>query len=151
MRYGWCCLLAAAVVLYSADSGGDGMYIDELNKNDVGELIKALGNNDEGMRRGAAEALGKLGDPIAVDPLITVLRDEDSGVRRNAARALGKFSNKTAVKPLVNALGDESWQVRLLAVCLTVCFQILAQPYARTPRSATRGAKTNLIDESHLV
>ena len=112
MRYGWCCLLAAAVVLYSADSGGDGMHIDELNKNDVGELIKALGNNDEGMRRGAAEALGKLGDPIAVDPLITVLRDEDSGVRRNAAEALGEIGDARASEALIKALRDEYEMVR---------------------------------------
>ncbi|MDH7485547.1 MAG: HEAT repeat domain-containing protein [Anaerolineae bacterium] len=33
------------------------------------------------VRRGAAEALGMIGDARAVEPLIAALRDEDSGVR----------------------------------------------------------------------
>ena len=40
----------------------------------------------------AAEALGKIGDERAVDPLTEALKDEDSPVREEAARALERIS-----------------------------------------------------------
>ena len=43
------------------------------------------------LRREAAEALVKIGDKRAVEPLIQALKDEDSDVRGGAARALGKI------------------------------------------------------------
>jgi HEAT repeat protein len=57
-------------------------------------------------RSAAAEALAKLGDPRAVEPLIRALGDIDSDVRGSAARALAKLGDPRAVEPLVRALGD---------------------------------------------
>ena len=59
------------------------------------------------MVRSAAEALGRIGDARAVDPLIAALRDEDIYVVRSAAEALGRIGDARAVDPLIAALRDE--------------------------------------------
>ena len=68
---------------------------------ELGDLINALKDSDAGVRLKAAEALGKLADNRAVDPLIEVLRnDEDRDVRLKAAWALGEIGDARAVDPL---------------------------------------------------
>ena len=64
------------------------------------------------MRRHAAEALGKIGDPRSLDPLIHALADEDWLVRRNAAESLARFKDSRAIDPLVPLLEDENEMVR---------------------------------------
>ena len=59
------------------------------------------------VRSGAAEALGKIGDARAVEPLIQALKDRDYDVRGKAAEALGKIGDARAVEPLIQALKDE--------------------------------------------
>jgi hypothetical protein len=80
------------------------------------ELIAALQNEDSNVRRVAAEALGGLGYPRAVEPLIVALRDEDPHVRRAAAEALGNIGDARAVKFLIMALHDDNRHVRRTAV-----------------------------------
>jgi len=102
------------------------------------DLIQ-LGSSDGIVRLRAAEALGKLGDARAVEPLITALRDDHAGVRRSATRALGQIwqlpdltqlgssdgtmrskaalilgelGDARAVEPLIAALKDEHENVR---------------------------------------
>ncbi len=53
----------------------------------------------------AAEALGKLGDARAVEPLIQALRERDGGVCAAAAKALAAIGDARAVEPLVIAMG----------------------------------------------
>ena len=75
-------------------------------------LIKALGNEDEQVRYGAAESLGKSGDN-AIEPLIKALEeDEEEYVRYGAADALGNIGDKRAVEPLIKALEDKHWWTR---------------------------------------
>ena len=50
-------------------------------------LIATLNYNDDFICIRAAEALGEIGDPRAVDPLIAVLNDGRWRVRRVAAKA----------------------------------------------------------------
>ncbi len=80
-------------------------------------LLYALRGGDPDMRRSdAAQALGELGDPRALQPLITALqRDKNSLVRDWAAEALGKIGDKRAVEPLITALKDESSSVPIFA------------------------------------
>ena len=74
---------------------------------DVPRLIKALGyQKDPNVRRLAARALGKIGDPAAVEPLVTSLGDQDWSMRQTAAMALGEIGNARAVGPISAALGD---------------------------------------------
>jgi HEAT repeat protein len=81
----------------------------------VESLIKALGDEDEDVRKSAAEALGKIIDKAEdVDILIKLLEVDNSDMRRKAAEALAKIG-PPAVEPLLKALGDENRYVRELA------------------------------------
>ena len=84
----------------------------ELN-NDISGLIDLLDYNEECIiRSNAAEALGEIGDNIAVDSLINSLNDEDYIVRGSAAWALGEINDDRAVEPLIKVLGDRDSDVR---------------------------------------
>jgi HEAT repeat protein len=78
----------------------------------VEPLIRALENGDWEVRRGAAQALGKVGDVRAVEPLSGALQDEHSRLRETAAQALGEIGDARAVKPLIGALRDEDVEMR---------------------------------------
>jgi HEAT repeat protein len=74
----------------------------------VQPLAAGLLNDPDGpARKAAAEALGKIGDPRAVEPLIASLRDADESVRSAAASALGDIGDARAVEPLIVDLKDE--------------------------------------------
>ena len=82
----------------------------------VQDLITNLKNQDETVRRNAAEALGKLGQAAkdAVPALIRTLKDRNEAVRRSAAEALGKLgpAANDAVPALIKVLNDRSEEVR---------------------------------------
>jgi len=68
------------------------------------------------LRQGAAEALGKLGDARAVEPLIAALNDTATPVRQSAAEALVRLGAPQAVDPLTIALKDETASDGLFSV-----------------------------------
>lgn len=73
-------------------------------KSNVKGLIKALlYEKDVNIRCAAAEALGKIGDPQAVEPLLAALRDTDKYVQESASQALVQIGEKTVSPPLINA------------------------------------------------
>ena len=89
-------------------------------RRNIGGLIKALGyRHDKGreVAQTAAEALGKIGDPRAVEALITALKDESvsDNVRQAAGEALGKIGDARAVEPLIAILKNGSSDVRQAA------------------------------------
>ena len=57
----------------------------------VPELIRALTYEDDTLRQNAASALGKLSDPLAIEPLCRALSDPVSTVVRNAAWAIAQL------------------------------------------------------------
>jgi HEAT repeat protein len=59
---------------------------------DVTALIAALVDDDPGMRRSAAEWLGKSGDPRAVEPLLDALRDSEPSVRAMVVWSLDEIN-----------------------------------------------------------
>jgi len=63
-------------------------------------FIRMLTDDDEINRWKAAEALGRLGDVGAIEPLIDALWDDDSRVRLKAAWALGQVGDLRAVTAL---------------------------------------------------
>jgi HEAT repeat protein len=71
-----------------------------------------VGLADGELRTAAVSALGVLGDPRAVGPLVTLLGDDDRWVRNAVAKALGKIGDPRGVEPLVAALGDRDKYVR---------------------------------------
>lgn len=74
------------------------------------------------VRREAARALGRIGDPRALEPLIDSLRDghEDGQVVATAARALGELGHTEATPALVRALKDARLGVRVAAASALV-------------------------------
>ncbi len=75
----------------------------------------ATGGRTWQIRAGAANALGRIGEPKASDALLTALFDQSEPVRRDAAIALGKLKPAAAVQPLIRALDDRFFSVRYAA------------------------------------
>lgn len=68
----------------------------------VQSLIAVVQGEKTHLHRGAAEALGRIGDIRALEPLIIALKDRH--VREAAIKALGRIGDARAVKPLLAAL-----------------------------------------------
>jgi HEAT repeat protein len=66
----------------------------------VHPLIKTLREGDGNLRWGAAIALGRIKDPLAVEPLIRALADKYENVRAEAAASLAEIG-KPAIAPLI--------------------------------------------------
>ena len=63
-------------------------------------FVGMLSDDDEVSRWKAAEQLGRMEDPRAVDELISTLWDDDARVRLKAAWALGRIGDPRAYSPL---------------------------------------------------
>ncbi|MBD2041576.1 sister chromatid cohesion protein PDS5 [Microcoleus sp. FACHB-672] len=76
-------------------------------------LVEALKDSEPDIRRVAAEALGRMGEP-AVPELIAALKGDSSSVRLVAAEALGQIGPdaRLAVPALIDRLEDGDWRVR---------------------------------------
>lgn len=75
----------------------------------VGALLYCLNNKNENykIRLACADALGRIGDRYAVEPLIDVVKDEDEKsvyVKESAAFALGLIGDTNAIDPLVSIM-----------------------------------------------
>lgn len=93
--------------------------IDNLKQaHDVQGLIKLLVDPTQKRydQKRAAETLGELGNPAAVEPLIQVLQTwvADGSNKLDevgaAAQALGKLGDARAVEPLITALQTKKWE-----------------------------------------
>jgi len=93
-------------------------YSHGEDANNVNKLILELRNRSAPayVRMSAAEVLGKIKDPCAVDTLIATLNDGVSDVRQIAVWALGKIKDIRAIEPLIAALKDDDSDIRLEAV-----------------------------------
>jgi ATP-dependent DNA helicase RecQ len=77
--------------------------------NALPELILALTSNEPNVRRLAASALGKVGNPCAVSALLELLEHEDRPqVRQYALKALGTFKDGRARPVLEKIAQDEN-------------------------------------------
>ncbi len=74
----------------------------------IDELIADLDSERSVTRCQAAQILGELKNPRAVDPLIMKLGHFDNNTKIAAATALGNIGDKRAIQPLATALGRES-------------------------------------------
>jgi HEAT repeat protein len=74
----------------------------------VAPLIAVLGSGSDEARRNAAEALGGIGTPQALDELKKILADHTTPqpLRRVATSALGRSGDVAVVPQLIQALGD---------------------------------------------
>ncbi len=78
----------------------------------LAHFIRMLSDDDEANRWKAAEMLGRLEDPRAVDELISALWDDDARVRLKAAWALGRIGDTRAYAPLQRLYRMENEDVR---------------------------------------
>lgn len=91
------------------EAGARAQAIDKL-------LAYANGKPNEPSFRGAAEGLGRCGDPRAVEPLRRLARDRRPEVARAALRGLAVgFHDVAALKELRGALNDRDPEVELAA------------------------------------
>ena len=77
------------------DSGGDAVPAGNPPGHDerLAHFIAMLSEDSEVSRWKAAEALGRMGDPAAVEELIGTLWDDDARVRLKVAWALGQIGD----------------------------------------------------------
>src|SRR5690349_2291713 len=78
----------------------------------VPALIARLKDDDAGVRRAAAQSLGRLGDRRAVQPLIAILADAEAEVRRSAIEALADLEDPAAIGPIAGLLKDSDTDVK---------------------------------------
>ncbi|MGE0545432.1 MAG: HEAT repeat domain-containing protein [Kofleriaceae bacterium] len=94
--------------------------VGELSKYDVAlterHLVRALRDEDDGVRHAAARALGAGGSTAAVPLMIEWLSDADPKTRQAAAEALGDIGGAEATSALTRSLGDSDATVRARAV-----------------------------------
>ncbi len=80
-----------------------------LSKGNVKGLIRALSyRHNDHIRRAAAQALVKIGDARAVEPLIAALKDKDKDIRQLAAEGL----NRLGWQPGMDETGAWYWMIR---------------------------------------
>ncbi|MDD5394079.1 MAG: HEAT repeat domain-containing protein [Thiothrix sp.] len=79
------------------------------------KLINYLADKSENVHLSAAEALGRIGDLLAVDALANAIKDENESVRFSAIDAIGRIGDPRAFDALANAIKDENEDVRLKA------------------------------------
>jgi HEAT repeat protein len=77
-----------------------------------GLLIRALKDRSAEVRRASARILGRIGSLEAIDPLLEALRDPDEWVRAHAAEYLRKLGDQRAIPPFIVALRDSNPIVR---------------------------------------
>src|SRR5512139_2992102 len=84
----------------------------EDSRSGADEIERLLRDPDRGVRRRAALAAGRLGDPALVPALQGLLNDQEVEVHRMAAFALGLAGDRAAVDRLTAALADSDAEVR---------------------------------------
>ena len=80
-----------------------------------GELDRYLADPDPGLRRRAALAAGRVGDPASLPTLIQRMNDAEPEVRQMAAFAMGLIGDKQAVERLLASLLDPEAVVKARA------------------------------------
>jgi cyclophilin family peptidyl-prolyl cis-trans isomerase/HEAT repeat protein len=88
------------------------LEMEDTRSTGHGELERLLHHREPGIRRRAALAAGRIGDPALVPALVALMNDQEPEVRQMAAFALGLAGDRTAVDRLIAALTDSVPLVR---------------------------------------
>ena len=100
-------------------------------------LIQMLRDVVPSVRAAAAEALGKLGDPQAVNSLVALLRDNDPQVRTIASRSLEKLGWR-----------PDTDSQRVLQILATGNQQQIVAPGGRSHRAAAGNAANRPAEQT---
>ena len=88
------------------------LILEDTRSTGGGELDRYLRDPDRGVRRRAALAAGRIGDPSLVPTLIELMNDNEPEVRQMTAFALGLIGDKAGIERLVLSLKDPDAVVR---------------------------------------
>ncbi len=110
-------VVAAVIDIMKREGGARGPGGDVLsrptfdpaaNPRSVPALLALLKDKDDGVKQGAADALGKIGDPSAVQPLIDLMHDPatKADVRRVAIGAIALIAAPAGEKALTEAVNN---------------------------------------------
>ena len=78
-----------------------------LARGDLAGLVATLKDKNPKNKQAAAAALGKLGNPQALDPLIRALNyEKDMSIRETIAKSLTELFTGSAILPLIHLLND---------------------------------------------
>ena len=88
------------------------LEMEDTRSTGQGDLERLLHHREPGVRRRAALAAGRIGDPALVPALVALMNDQEPEVRQMAAFALGLVGDKGAVDRLAAALSDSVPLVR---------------------------------------
>ena len=91
---------------------GESPESDKEYQKRLAYYLRRLEDDNEGIRWTAAESLGRLEDPAAVEFLIDTLWDDDPRVRLKAAWALGQIGDPRALRPLQQLYRMENENVK---------------------------------------
>jgi HEAT repeat protein len=81
----------------------------------LGELLRRE-STPAATKAFAANALGRIGDPSAVEALVALLADKDDMIRRQLAMALGRIGTANALPHLLVLARDDSVAVNEVAI-----------------------------------
>jgi beta-lactamase regulating signal transducer with metallopeptidase domain len=84
----------------------------------VKALIARLRDEDAGVRQAAANALGRIGDPLAIPDLVRTLDDPDREVRSAAINALSNYERGVPAAPIRRLLEADDPEVRSQAASI---------------------------------
>ena len=88
------------------------LQMEDTRSTGGGELDRLLRHREPGIRRRAALAAGRIGDPYLVPTLLDLMNDQEIEVEKMAVFALGLLGDPAARDRLIAALGDSEPTVR---------------------------------------
>lgn len=111
-------------------------------KKAVGALVRRLSSANSGLREAAAEALGRIGELTAGEPILALLLDvaQPETVRDTCAYALARLAYKPALYALLAKLFDPSETVR---ICAVAALASIAAPEARSYAELAQATETD--------
>ncbi len=115
----------------------------------VEPLLLEITDSDSSARRGAIEALGKIRDTRALEPLVSIVRDinEDPMLKITAIKALAHIRDVRSVESLIHALNDDNQSIRWYAAkALGIIGDTTAvEPLIKTLEDDSEGVRWNVV------
>lgn len=126
------------------------------NMDAVNVLLFCMNSKDENykIRLACAEALGKIGDRFAVQPLLNVVADDEEKsvyVKESAVKALGMIGDERAVDTLVNILETKRGLIDKFTYLKERVIESLSKINAKPTTKVIKALKTSLLDASSQV